>query len=258
MLEDFMSFLKQNYSETVTNLSKTGGMTNNCEDIPGNIFIEDDTQMIDMDKVACNFDRMHRQSTVDGLFVKDKKGENGEPETHFYLVEFKKMDLNNPVRISNSLYALKYARSCYYEKNTFVDTYDKCEGHLEDHTQVTLRVKPVSTLMLLHKAYANYKAFIESGDDGDFDIGKRYADDYIEDAETSKAFSKIKYHYMVIYNIKPDDIYKTNISNDQFMNINIFGFLNKLKPYPFVTADSYDDIDFKRKVLDAMKRNSIK
>lgn len=249
MLNDFIDFLKLNYSETVTDLSKTGGMKNNCEDKPGNIFIEDDTEMIDMDKVACHFNNRHRQSTVDGLFIKDKKGKNGEMETHFYLIEFKRMNLENPVRISHSLFALRYARHCYDDENPFTETYDKCDSSLEDHTQVTLRVKPISTLMLLHKVYANYKAFIESGVEGDFDIGKRYINDYSEYAETAKVFSKIKFHYMVVYKFVLEEIYKKNISNEQFININIFGFLNKLKPYPFLTADSFDDLEFKMVLL---------
>lgn len=249
MLNDFIEFLKLNYSETVTDLSKTGGMKNNCEDKPGNIFIEDDTEMIDMDKVACHFNNRHRQSTVDGLFIKDKKGKNGEMETHFYLVEFKKMNLENPVRISNSLYALNYARHCYDEENTFTETYDKCESSLRDRTQVTLRVKPISTLMLLHKVYANYKAFMVSGIEGDFDIARTYIKYESEYADAAIAFSKIKFHYMVVYKFEREEIYKKNISNEQFININIFGFLNKLKPYPFITADSFDDLDFKLVLL---------
>ena len=73
MLSDFIEYLMENYSATITELSETGGM-NNCEKLPGKRFIEDGFRMIDVDLLACKL-QGHNLSSVDGLYVKEKNGQ---------------------------------------------------------------------------------------------------------------------------------------------------------------------------------------
>ena len=54
----------------------------------------------------------------------------------------------------------------------------------------------------------------------------------------SKAYLYTKATEALFSEIEPEDDIKY-----------ILGFLNKLKPYPFITADSFDDLDFKLVLL---------
>ena len=240
MLSDLMQYLWDNYSFTVTELSQTGGHNRNCESKGGHKFIESDFKMIDMDFISCKFPGISL-STADGLYFKEKDG-----FFHFYLVEFKKMKFDDLNSVDISLYHLKNAREvCGRNSNCFFDAYDKCEKYLADKDQVSLEIKPNDTIRLIHKLYAQYRAWQKEGT-GDYNFWQIYTHDYSEDSATLEEFSKVKYHYIVVYEF---DSFSENMSNTHEETREYFYFLEKLKPYPFDTAISVNDSDFVNEVL---------
>lgn len=235
-----MQYLWDNYSVTVTELSKTGGHNRNCVSKRGHNFIESDFKMIDMDFISCKFPGKSL-STVDGLYFKEKEG-----FLHFYLVEFKKMKFDDLNSVDISLYHLKNAREvCGKNSSCFFEAYDKCEKYLADKTQVSLEIKPNDTIRLIHKLYAQYRAWQKNGK-CDYQFWEIYTNDYSEDLSTLEEFSRVKYHYIVVYEF---DSFSPNLSNTHEATQEYFYFLKKLIPYPFDTAIGVNDIDFVDNVL---------
>ena len=240
MLSDLMQYLWDNYSATVTELSKTGGHNSNCQSKGGYKFIESDFKMIDMDFISCKFPGK-RLSTADGLYFKQKDG-----LAHVYLVEFKKMKFDDLNSVDISLYHLKNAREvCGSNSNCFFAAYDKCEKYLADKTQVSLEIKPNDTIKLIHKLYAQYRAW-EREKKEDYCFWHIYTDDYCEDLATLEEFSRVRYHYIVVYEF---DSFSSNMSNTHEETREYFYFLEKLKPYPFETALCVNDSDFVNEVI---------
>ena len=245
---DFMQYLFENYSASVTELSKTGGHNSRCENKGGRLFIENDFKMIDMDFISCKFPG-RRVSSVDGLYFNEKNG-----ETHFYMVEFKKMRFDNLDSVDISLYHLKNRREvCGDDENCFFESFDKCVKYLADKTQVGLEIKPMDTLKLLHKLYIQYNAYLALDSDDVFDLSKVYTHDYTEDLKSLEEFSKIKYHYFIVYEF---DEFSPNMSNTHEETAEYFKFLDKLKPYPFTTAIRVNDCVFVDDILKEILNNS--
>lgn len=178
MLSDFIKYLMENYSASITELSETGGMNNHCEKVPGKRFIEDDFRMIDVDLLACLLPG-HSLSSVDGLYVKEKNG-----QMTFYLIEFKKMDLNNPQTIVNSYYFLDSYRTLCKQDCKFSQLYEKSRENLKDRIQVNLELKPLNTLMLIHRLYIQYEAYEKSDQRFPYRFWKDYTNDFSENACT--------------------------------------------------------------------------
>lgn len=245
MLSDFIDYLMENYSATITELSETGGMDKNCEKIPGNQFIEDKFRMIDMDLLACILPG-HNLSSVDGLYVKEKDG-----QMTFYLVEFKKMDLDNPQNILNSFYFLDSYRSFCKEDCQFSKEYDESRENLKDRIQVNLELKPLNTLMLIHRLYIQYEAYKKSEKRFDYHFWENYTNDFSENEDILNEFSNIKYHYIIVY--EKNGWVSPNHYNEHEQERNYFDFLEKLKPYPFTKAFQVNSDDFKYETLKKIK-----
>ena len=233
----------KNYSATITELSETGGMVN-CEKVPGNKFIEDDFRMIDVDLLACRSPGPNL-SSVDGLYVKEKDG-----QTIFYLVEFKKMDLENPQDIDYTYYFLdRHRRLCGHDCS-FSKVYDKSRENLKDRNQVSLELKPLNTLMLIHRLYLQYEAYNNSEQRFDYHFWSEYTEDFSENEDILSEFSNIKYHYIIVYE---ESGFSPNPYNNGERIRNYFDFLEKLKPYPFSKAFQVNSYDFKNDTLEKIK-----
>lgn len=238
-----MQYLTVRFSRPITELSETGGMDRRCNSLRGRKFIEDDFKMIDVDYLACKFPGLNL-SSVDGLYVKEEEG-----KTVFYLIEFKKMNFKDLDSLDISLHYLKYQRTLYDDTSGFFESYDKCEDYLADKTQASLEIKPLNTLMLLHKLYVQYK-YCESSENLIFSIDKEFTNNYIEDKESLEEFSKIIYKYIIVYKFNE---LTTNTSNNHNAYNEYFDFLKKLKPYPFTMALSVDSNYFEQYLLRKIK-----
>ena len=245
MLSDFIDYLMKNYSATITELSETGGMNKYCEKLPGKHFIEDEFRMIDVDLLACILPG-HNLSSVDGLYVKEQNG-----QMTFYLIEFKKMDLNNPQNIVKSYYFLDSYRTLCKQDCQFSKVYDESRENLKDRIQVNLELKPLNTLMLIHRLYIQYEAYEKSDQRFPYHFWEDYTKDFSENEDILSEFSNIKYQYIIVY--EEDRGFSPNPYNDGERIRDYFSFLEKLKPYPFTKAFQVNSDDFKYETLVKIK-----
>lgn len=245
MLSDFIKYLMKNYSATISDLSETGGMNEYCEKIPGKSFIKDKFRMIDVDLLACKVPGPNL-SSVDGLYVKEKNG-----QMTFYLIEFKKMDLDNPQNIVKSYYFLDSYRNLCKKECQFSKVYGMSRENLKDRMQVNLELKPLNTLMLIHRLYIQYEAYEKSDKRFSYHIWENYTEDFSENDNILSEFSNIKYHYIIVY--EEDKSFSPNPYNEGERIRNYFDFLEKLKPYPFTKAFQVNSDDFKYEILVKIK-----
>ena len=171
MLSDFINYLMENCSATITELSETGGL-DHCQKVPGRRFIEDEFRMIDVDLLACRLPG-NNLSSVDGLYVKEKDGQKT-----FYLIEFKKMDLDNPQNIRNSYYFLDRHRTLCKQDCKFSELYENSRENLRDRNQVNLELKPLNTLMLIHRLYIQYVAYKQTEQPYEYHFWNVYTEDF--------------------------------------------------------------------------------
>lgn len=245
MLSDFIDYLMENFSATITELSKTGGLNEYCDELPGERFIEDDFRMIDVDLLACLLPGPNL-SSVDGLYVKEKNGQRT-----FYLIEFKKMDLYNPQNIVKSFYFLDNYRTLCKQDCQFSKVYNESRKNLKDRIQVNLELKPLNTLMLIHRLYIQYEAYEKSDHPFQYHVWGDYTDDFSENEYILSEFSNIKYQYIIVY--EEDRSFSPNPYNDGERIRDYFNFLEKLKPYPFTEAFKVNSDDFKYETLVKIK-----
>lgn len=244
MLSDFINYLMENYSATITELSETGGL-DHCHRVPGSRFIEDEFRMIDVDLLACRLPG-NNLSSVDGLYVKEKDGQKT-----FYLIEFKKMDLDNPQNIRNSYYFLDRHRTLCKQDCTFSKLYENSRENLRDRNQVNLELKPLNTLMLIHRLYIQYEAYQQTDKRFEYHFWMDYTEDFSENEDILNEFSNIKYQYIIVY--EENQSFSPNPYNNGERIRNYFDFLKKLKPYPFTKAFQVNSNDFKYETLVKIK-----
>ena len=244
MLCDFIRYLMDNYSTTITELSETGGL-NNCEKVPGNKFIEDGFRMIDVDLLACRTPGP-TLSSVDGLYVKEKDG-----QITFYLIEFKKMDLENPQNIDYTYYFLDRHRKLCGHDCSFSKVYDESRKNLKDRNQVNLELKPLNTLMLIHRLYIQYAAYKQTEQPYEYHFWNVYTEDFSENEDILREFSNITYQYIIVY--EETRSFSPNPYNNGERIRNYFDFLEKLKPYPFTKAFQVNSDDFQYETLVKIK-----
>ena len=244
MLSDFINYLMENYSATITELSETGGL-DHCQKVPGRCFIEDEFRMIDVDLLACRLPG-NNLSSVDGLYVKEKDGQKT-----FYLIEFKKMDLDNPQNIRNSYYFLDRHRTLCKQDCKFSELYENSRENLRDRNQVNLELKPLNTLMLIHRLYIQYAAYKQTEQPYEYHFWNVYTEDFSENEDILREFSNIKYQYIIVY--EETRSFSPNPYNNGERIRNYFDFLEKLKPYPFTKAFQVNSDDFQYETLVKIK-----
>ena len=279
MFAEFIKFLKINYEDTVTEISRTGerNCKNKCNPKGNKFIIDDEFKMIDLDCVADDFNpSTENLKTVDGLYVCQK-----DEKTHFYLIEFKKMPLDEPHKLPLTLSYLRkarkktpvekfdeFARSVMYSEdfnsiqdfqgykvpinkvNGFLDSYDGCKKYLSDRTKEGLKNKPVTSLILLHQVYNQFLAYKNSNTQSEFDIRRNYANNYFENKVAFEDFVNIKYHYIIVFEYNGISESPLHLSNEC---IQYFNFMENLKPYPFTTTVFTNNKYFVEKVLPAIK-----
>ena len=244
MLSDFIDYLMENYSATITELSETGGMKH-CKKVPGERFIEDDFRMIDLDVLACKLPGSNL-SSVDGLYVKEK-----DDQITFYLIEFKKMDLDNPQDIFSSYYFLDKHRALCKQDCQFSKIYEISRKNLKDRNQVGLELKPLNSLILIHRLFIQYEAYQNSNQSDSDNFLKNYSGDFSENEEILSEFSNIKYQYIIVYDENAG--FSPNPYNEGERIRHYFDFLRKLKPYPFTNAFQVNSDEFKSDTLVKIK-----
>ena len=187
--------LYEKYKNSITNISKT----------ENNNFIIFDINLIDFDDVAKDYatkSNMPELSSVDAI---DYKIVNNKLILYFY--EFKKIDL-----LDRNILAKNRLNDLFLEMKTFndvpyVDELKDIKKGLLNKILVSLKIKPIESLFLLHRLIENKELI---------DIEKHY---YIV-SQTPISFS-----YPLYSN-------KSN-SRRKRRSKEIFDFIDKLSPFPF-------------------------
>ena len=145
----------------------------------------------------------------------------------------------------------------------FVETYRRCKINLDDGVKGSLKIKPLSTLIILRNIYLRFKIFKMLQSEGQlnhnekFKINKPYEKIYkipkeilpSYSKEATDIFSKIEFRYIVVYE---NGLFNKNHGKRDMDEY--FKFLKNLKPYPFLDAHYYTDRSFKKKFLPFFKK----
>jgi len=180
------------YKKPVTILSKTND----------NTFIIDDTIMLDWDEISELYGEGDESSSVDAIycFVDDN-------ELTLYLFEFKNQNLHDPYfdakkQLNQIVSDLRKSESC----QEFGEEIKKIKKNLVSKKIVSLKTKPIESLILLHKIL---------NDNG----------------ISSEEIVMIRKEYYVV-STTPISGNKSNWHR-RGRNKEIFGFIDKIKPFPF-------------------------
>lgn len=197
--EKIVKCLEDNLKEhkkPVTILSKT-------ED---NDFIIDDTIMLDWDEISKLYGDGDESSSVDAIycFVEDD-------EVTLYLFEFKNQNLHDPYfdakkQLNQIVIELKQSESCREHSEKI----KRIKKNLVSKKIISLKTKPVESLILLHKIL---------NDNG----------------ITSEEIVTIRKEYYVV-STTPMRGNKSNWHR-RGRSKEIFGFIDKIKPFPFTEID---------------------
>lgn len=180
------------YKKPVTILSKTND----------NTFIIDDTIMLDWDGISELYGDGDESSSVDAIycFVDDN-------ELTLYLFEFKNLNLHDPYfdakkQLNQIVSDLRKSESC----QEFGEEIKKIKKNLVSKKIISLKTKPIESLILLHKIL---------NDNG----------------ISSEEIVTIRKEYYVV-STTPISGNKSNWHR-RGRNKEIFGFIDKIKPFPF-------------------------
>lgn len=180
------------YKKPVTILSKTND----------NTFIIDDTIMLDWDEISELYGEGDESSSVDAIycFVDDN-------ELTLYLFEFKNQNLHDPYfdakkQLNQIVSDLRKSESC----QEFGEEIKKIKKNLVSKKIISLKTKPIESLILLHKIL---------NDNG----------------ISSEEIVMIRKEYYVV-STTPISGNKSNWHR-RGRNKEIFGFIDKIKPFPF-------------------------
>jgi len=167
-----------------------------------NTFIIDDTIMLDWDEISELYGEGDESSSVDAIycFVDDN-------ELTLYLFEFKNQNLHDPYfdakkQLNQIVSDLRKSESC----QEFGEEIKKIKKNLVSKKIVSLKTKPIESLILLHKIL---------NDNG----------------ISSEEIVMIRKEYYVV-STTPISGNKSNWHR-RGRNKEIFGFIDKIKPFPF-------------------------
>ena len=291
MFSDFVKFLQEEYGDSLTVVSQTDNgsnfvvaddfnlidMDHVAVDFARNPRKKDSRRKRKSSRRRAGDKGRERPSTVDGLFV-------SKDLSNFYFIEFKKMKLEDddlPITYSYLKKTRKETpikeygdflesfKESDYENlndfkesaekvNTFLQTYNRCQSHLDDKTKNSLKIKPLSTLVLLKtiynqfKNYEEYKASGKLNPDVKFKINHVYNENFKEDAETLMIFSNINFFYIIVYEfgfLTPNKSHKKRDLKQYFK------FLKNINPYPFDVTIPVNEKKFVKVVLPNIKSN---
>jgi predicted metal-binding transcription factor (methanogenesis marker protein 9) len=202
------------YKQPVTELSKTD---------EGNDFIINDTIMLDWDEVSKFYDG-DDSSSVDAVYCSFKNN-----ELTLYFFEFKKLDLYDEhfdakKGLENYLLKIDEDGEC----SKYTKQIRKLKKKLISKKVVSLKTKPIESLILLHKVLHELGISPEEI----ISIKKEY---YI----VSKTEMKVN----------RSNFYNSGRSGE------LFGFINRIKPFPFVNVEPINEEIF-IELIEDLKRNN--
>lgn len=192
------------YKQPVTILSKTDE----------NEFIIENTQMFDWDEISKLYSDGDESSSVDAIYFSLKNN-----KLTIYLFEFKNFSLFDKFfdarkQLDEYINDLdKCVFCCCYPKEM-----RKVKSKLVSKKVVSLKTKPIESLILLHEILNDYGI-------------------------SSEEIVKIRKEY---YIVSKTPINKNNRSNwhRKGRSREIFGFIDKIKPFPFIEVDHLNEKTF--------------
>ena len=192
------------YKQPVTILSKTDE----------NEFIIENTQMFDWDEISKLYSDGDESSSVDAIYFSLKNN-----KLTIYLFEFKNLSLFDKFfdarkQLDEYINDLdKCVFCCCYPKEM-----RKVKSKLVSKKVVSLKTKPIESLILLHEILNDYGI-------------------------SSEEIVKIRKEY---YIVSKTPINKNNRSNwnRKGRSREIFGFIDKIKPFPFIEVDHLNEKTF--------------
>ena len=192
------------YKQPVTILSKTDE----------NEFIIENTQMFDWDEISKLYSDGDESSSVDAIYFSLKNN-----KLTIYLFEFKNFSLFDKFfdarkQLDEYINDLdKCVFCCCYPKEM-----RKVKSKLVSKKIVSLKTKPIESLILLHEILKDYGI-------------------------SSEEIVKIRKEY---YIVSKTPINKNNRSNwhRKGRSREIFGFIDKIKPFPFIEVDHLNEKTF--------------
>lgn len=202
------------YKQPVTILSKTDD----------NEFIVEDTQMFDWDEISKLYNDGDDSSSVDAIYFSLKND-----KLTIYLFEFKNLSLFDKFfdakkqleEYINDLDECVFC-CCYPKKMR------KVKSKLVSKKIVSLKTKPLESLILLHKILNEYGI-------------------------SSEEIVKIRKEYYIVSKT-PINKNRSNWHR-QTKNREIFGFIDKIKPFPFIEVDHLNEKTF-LSVIRNLKENN--
>lgn len=200
--KSFLDKLKDKYGKTVTEISKSSSKD----------YIKNDTVMISGDDLKNPFMNIEMQS-VDAIHYYI---ENGNLIILFF--EFKNLNLFDKNfyatdKLNNTLQSMKE----FEELDFFVDEIKSYKRNLSDKKLMSLKSKPLETLIILQNLYQESKTTVVN----------------------------IEKHYYLVSQTPLGDLFKnkSNYSIGKRTN-QIFGFKYKLEPYPFKKVQPINKNEF--------------
>lgn len=205
------------FKKPVTILSKTDE----------NEFILDETLMLDWDEISKLYGNGDESSSVDAIYCY-----LDDSEFTFYLFEFKNHNLHDPFfdskkQLNSIVSNLKLSKSCCQYAEEIV----KIKKNLVSKKIISLKTKPVETLILLHKIL---------NDNG----------------IASENILTIRKEYYVV-STTPSSGNKSNWHR-RGRNKEIFGFIDKIKPFPFAEIDHLSEKSYHSFINSLDAKNILK
>lgn len=291
MFSKFIKFLQEEYSETLTQISQTDN--GNVFVVNDNFYLINMDRVADDFTKSPNKNKKSRKkktpkkeedeylgkgrdipSTVDGLYI-------SKDLSDFYFIEFKKMKLEDAeLPISYSFFKKTIDKNIIekyddfskifkgvsdsnldpfkepVEKvNKFLQAYHDCQKNLDDKTKNSLKIKPLSTMVLLKQIYNQFKNYEEGKLNGEIDPDEKFKinevyNNFKEDPDTLMTFSNINFHYYIVYEfgfLTPNKSHKKKDLKQYFK------FLKNINPYPFNETIPSDEKKFVNNILPKIK-----
>lgn len=184
------------YKQPVSILSKTST----------NEFIIDDTVMLDWDEISKFYSDGDDASSVDAIYCYVENN-----ELTLYLFEFKNQNLHDPYfdakkQLNDIITDLKNSKTCH----KYGEEIENIKKNLVSKKIISLKTKPIESLILLHKILNDYGI-------------------------SSEEIVTVKKEYYVV-STTPTSGNKSNWHR-RGRNKEIFGFIDKIKPFPFTKID---------------------
>lgn len=212
----FLKDLNRDYSDSITNISKTGENNN---------FVENEKTMISLDDVAKDFSKENfneELSSVDGLYHKIK-----EDRLILYFFEFKKMDFiaDNLLAKEKLKEIIEKIENCSLNEDCeydYINELKKIKKNIYNKLPIQLKIKPLESLIILHNLYEK------------------------EDGKHEDIVNIEKHYYIVSQTPNEHSPYTKNKSKTRRKGKSkeIFDFLNKLYPFPFKQTKSIPEKSF--------------